>query len=112
MEIPYKIYFFSLISIHVIYGFVFLGVFSSVPQYVYLWNMLVQIGLCLFLMFRYHPFKNKHEFSQYDSKLIFGSSMLLLINIVSLPVLYTYVYDRLASPIQSVLPSDIQMPLM
>ena len=88
--LPYYIYMFSLFVIHFIYALVFLGVFSAIPKYVYYWNILVQIGLCLFLMYRYHPFRT-HQFEPLDGKLIFGAAMLLLFNIVSLPLLYSYV---------------------
>lgn len=104
MQIHYGFYFFSLITIHVIYGLVFLGVFSTVPQYVYVWNMAVQLFLCLFLMYRYHPFQNDYKFKQLDAKLIFGSSMLLLINIISLPVLYSRVYEQIKGPLRELLP--------
>jgi predicted membrane protein len=94
MKLPYQFYFFSLITIHVIYAMVFLGIFSTVPEYIYMWNLVVQIGLCLFLMFRYHPFRT-HVFEPYDAKLIFGSAMLLLANVISLPLLYSYIVSQL-----------------
>lgn len=107
MQIHYGFYFFSLITIHVIYGLVFLGVFKTVPQYVYVWNMAVQLFLCLFLMYRYHPFQNDYTFKRIDAKLIFGSSLLLLINIVSLPVLYSSVYKRIQGPLRQLLPESL-----
>ncbi len=77
--------------IHVFYALVFLGFLSAVPNYVYYLNIIVQILLCLFLMFRYHPFRTHNKLGQFDAKLIFGASSLLLFNIISLPVLYSYV---------------------
>ena len=107
IKLHYGIYFFSLITIHLIYGLVFLGVFSTVPKYVYTWNMLVQMLLCLFLMVRYHPFRNEYKFKPIDAKLIFGASLLLFVNIISLPLLYSHVYSRLAEPIRKVLPQEL-----
>jgi hypothetical protein len=107
MQIHYRFYFFSLITIHLIYGLVFLGVFSKVPQYVYIWNMAVQIFLCLFLMYRYYPFQKEYKFKPMDAKLIFGSSLLLLINIISLPVLYSNVYAQINGQIRQLLPKSL-----
>lgn len=87
--VPYTIYFLSLFSIHVIYALVYIGVISTVPKYVYYWNTIVQIGLCLFLMYRYHPFRT-HQFKPLDGKMIFGAATLLLFNIVSFPFVYSY----------------------
>ena len=87
--LPYLIYFLSLFAINFIYALVYLGVFSAVPQYVYFWNIAVQLCLSLFLMFRYHPFRT-HRFKPLDAKMIFGVATLLLFNIISFPVLYSY----------------------
>lgn len=91
MVVSYRIYLISLAFIHVVYALVFLGILSSVPNYVYYLNISVQILLCLFLMLRYHPFRTHNKLGPFDAKLIFGASSLLLFNIVSLPVLYSYV---------------------
>ena len=88
--LPYIFYVFSLFAIHLIYALVFLKVFSAVPNYVYYWNIIMQVGLCLFLMYKYHPFRT-HRFSPLDAKLIFGAATLLMSNLVSLPLLYFYV---------------------
>lgn len=90
MRIPYEIYFLSLAGIHIINALVFLGILSTIPQYVYIWNVVIQVGLCLFLMYRYHPFRFQYKFEPIDAKLIFGSATLLFINVVSIPMLYKY----------------------
>ena len=82
-------YFLSLFVIHVLYALVFLGVFSAVPRYVYMWNIGVQIFLCLFLMFRYHPFRQHYKMKPLDARLVFGAACLLMVNVISLPVLYS-----------------------
>ena len=107
MKLPYRFYFFSLIVFHLVYGMVFLGVLSAVPQYVYVWNVLVQVALCVFLMYRYHPFRTQYTFEPLDAKLIFGSAMLLLVNVVSLPVLYNHLRTRLDPLMQDMRDIDI-----
>jgi hypothetical protein len=95
--LPYYLYFFSLCVIHFMYALVFLGVFSAVPDYVYYWNILVQVGLCLFLMYRFHPFRTQKRFYPTDDKMIFGAATLLLFNIISLPLLYSYIGSIVSS---------------
>ncbi len=90
MKFHYGVYFFSLIVIHVMYALVFLGVLTTIPHFVYVWNMIVQLFLCFFLMYRYHPFRASYNFRPIDARLIFGSAVLLLFNIISLPVLYAF----------------------
>ena len=91
MNIHYQAYFVSLAAIYITYALVFLGVFSTVPKYVLSWHLFVQLCLCLFLMFRYHPFRQMYAFQPNDARLIFGAALLLLVNIVvSVPVFYSY----------------------
>ena len=92
MKFHYHFYFLSLVFIYIIYALAFLGIFSSVSEYVIIWHLAVQIFLCLFLMFRYHPFRNTYKFKPIDARLIFGAAMLLFVNIVlSIPLFYSYI---------------------
>lgn len=77
--------------IHFFYGMVFFGFLTQIPRYVYFWNILVQVSLCLFLMYNYNPFRTEYKISIYDAKMIFGAASILLINIISLPYLLSIV---------------------
>jgi hypothetical protein len=88
--LPYLVYFVSLLLVHVVYGAVYLGILSSIPEYINWLNKSVQIALCLFLMYRYRPFQQEYSFHPLDAQLIFGSAFLLFCNIVSLSLLYSY----------------------
>ena len=97
---PYD-YLFYLVSIVIISTFhvaVYLGVFDSIPEYIVMWYTIVQVFLCLVLMYRYHPFRTKFEYGEFDARLIFGASSILLSNIVTIPVLM-----KMVNPIQSML---------
>ena len=94
MKFHYQLYFISLVFIYIIYALAFLGIFSSVPEYVIIWHLAIQIFLCLFLMFRYHPFRNTYKFKPIDARLIFGAAMLLFVNIVvSIPLFSGMIVD-------------------
>lgn len=93
MDFHYKVYFFSLICIHLVHALVFVGLLSTVPEYIEVWTIFVQLFICLFLMIRFHPFRKKYNFSQIDAKIIFGCAMLLFINIFTLPEPYSHVLN-------------------
>ena len=97
-----KLYFGSLFAIYVVYGLVFVGILSTVPHYVYIWNGFVQLGLCLFLMFRFHPFRKHYTMTIYDVKMIFGASTLLLLNTVTLPVALSKILNKIQSNSQHI----------
>lgn len=91
MKMSYKIFETSMFILHAIYLLVFLGILSTVPKYIYFWNYFVQLGLCIFLMFRYHPFRKVYKFEKDDEKIIFSVAILLFINLVSFPLVLQYV---------------------
>lgn len=91
MQLSYKIYEMTTYIVYAVYALVFLGILSTVPQYLYLWNYLVQVGLCLFLMLRYNPFRAIYKFEKDDEKIIFSVAVLLFINLVSFPLILQYI---------------------
>ena len=102
MMFSQKLYFGSLFAIYVVYGLVFFGILSTVPHYVYIWNGFVQLGLCLFLMYRFHPFRKQYTMSIYDVKMIFGASTLLLLNTITLPVALSKILNKIQSNTQQI----------
>ena len=81
-KIAIPIYIVSLALIHITYLAVFLGVYTTIPVHVKYMNIGVQIFLCLFLMIRFHPFREKYHLRKYDIMFIFGSAFLLFTNLV------------------------------
>lgn len=102
MMFSQKLYFGSLFTIYAFYGLVFFGILSTVPQYVYIWNGFVQLGLCLFLMYRFHPFRKQYTMTIYDVKMIFGASTLLLLNTITLPVALSNILNKIQSNSQQI----------
>jgi len=97
-QIPYQIYFVSLLLVHIVYVAVYLGILSSTPEYINWLNKFVQVGLFVFLMYRYHPFQQEYTFHPLDAQLIFGSAFLLFCNIVSISLIYSFF------PLEKILP--------
>lgn len=90
MPADFLFYFVSIVIIYAFYIAVYLGVFVSVPEYIVVWYTFIQVFLCLVLMYRYHPFRDKFEYNQFDARLIFGAASILLSNVISIPVLLKF----------------------
>ena len=51
--------------------------FSDTTKYTYYLNYYVSIYICLFLMWRFHPFKKRYEFTNLDRKITFSASLFI-----------------------------------
>ena len=91
MRADYLFYLVSIVIINAFHIAVYLGILASIPHYIVLWYSFVQLVLCLVLMYRYHPFKEKFEYNQFDATLIFGTACILLSNILSVPFLLGFI---------------------
>ena len=77
-----RFYIWSIFIVYFFYIAVFLGVFVNIPNYVKELHFIVQIGLCLILMIRFHPFRNKYVLKPYDISFIFGTAVFLFTNVI------------------------------
>jgi hypothetical protein len=95
-EIFIVIYVVSLILIYFGYIAVFLGVFQTVPTLTKYLNIGIQVFLCLFLMIRFHPFRDNFVIKRIDNMFIFGSAYILftnlvLVELVKIPIVGNYI---------------------
>jgi len=74
------IYLISIGILYLMYFLVFFGLFNINKEYTRLFSNFIQLGICLFLIVRFHPFR-KHELRDFDGDIIFGSAMFLLANL-------------------------------
>jgi len=56
----------------------FLGVSAYVPTYLSDLDYYVRIYICLFLMWRFHPFRMRYEFTDLDRKIAFSAGAFIL----------------------------------
>lgn len=84
----HKLIFFSttIFLIHLAYLAIFFGV--AVISEVYLKNLstLVQLGVCLFLIYRFFPLKEIDVLTKLDRSIIFYCATFLLLNVVLVEV--------------------------
>ena len=100
MEDHHKFLFFTgtTIFIHLAYLAIFFGV--AFINEVYLKNLstLVQLGVCLFLIYRFFPLKQIDVLTKLDRSIIFYCATFLLLNVVLVEI-----YNSFWTPLVNVL---------
>lgn len=69
------------IFIYVTYTLVFvsaLGLSYSAPKYIEYMDYYVRIYICLFLIWRFNPFRTHYEFTNLDRKIAFSAGIFIL----------------------------------
>ena len=75
-----RYYVYILTILQITYVLTFVGLVYINPMYLTTFNILIQSFVCIFLLIRFHPYR-EHHLRQYDSKIIFSSALFLLINL-------------------------------
>jgi len=84
-------YFVTVIfTFHVIYFAVIFGIVSFNMAYLNTFNIVIHILVCLFLIFRFNPLREKNHLKPHDSDIIFSSSLFLLLNLGVLEFIKKY----------------------
>ena len=91
----------SLLAIHILLVFIFLGVVYINPIYVEVASGIIRVCICLLLIFRFNPF-TKPELKKYDGELIFTSAMLLLTNEAITKYILAH-YDKIPNTVKKTL---------
>lgn len=91
----------SLLAVHILLVFIFLGVVYVNPIYVEGASSLIRVGICLILMYRFNPFK-KPELKKYDGELIFTAAMFLLTNEAITKYILAH-YDKIPNTVKNTL---------
>lgn len=84
----HNIFWISIISIHVLYIFTFLGIVFLNQKYIRLFSIVTQTIICILLLLRFNPFMD-HQVTQFDKSMIFSSASFLLFNL-----LFTEIYTN------------------
>ena len=79
-KIKRPIYLTTFFLIYLIYGLVFAHIIPSTPKLVYYLTEFIQLFVCLVLLIKFHPFREKYELKDFDGEIIFGSALIILTN--------------------------------
>jgi len=93
-------YFYIIIITNIFYILLFFGLLTINYSYINYLNYFVQLFTCLFLLFRFHPFR-KHEFKKTDSIIISHSAIFLLTNLLFVEGIRKYADDYYSPEIDS-----------
>ena len=63
------------------YILTFFGIYSVNPKYIHILSIIIQLFICLFLMWSFNPYI-KQELRIYDGQIIFAAAFFLLNNVV------------------------------
>lgn len=74
------VWFFHFLNFSYILLFAFFGIIILDQQYIKQYNRTIQMFVCLFLLIKFHPFRD-HTLKEGDSNIIFGSAFFLLFNL-------------------------------
>ncbi len=74
-----KHYSYLSVALYSAYIVLFLGVVNFNPSYITELKLLMQVVICVVLIYRFNPFR-KHELKKYDANIIFSSAIFLLVN--------------------------------
>jgi len=87
------------------YGLVFMGVIYINSEYLYMFKTMMQVLVCIFLIYRFHPYRN-HVLQKYDANIIFSSAIFLLVNISAVAVA-----NQIITPIDDTITIMSDLPL-
>ena len=73
------LYLFMVITLYLSYAIAFMGIMYINPKYILNLSLAIQIFVCSFLLYKFHPFRH-HTLEPFDSNIIFASAGLLLAN--------------------------------
>ena len=74
-----KHYSYLSIALYAAYIVLFLGVVNFNPAYITDLKLLMQVVICVILIYRFNPLRT-HELKKYDANIIFSSAIFLLVN--------------------------------
>lgn len=86
----------SMFMIHISYIIVYFGIAAIDAIYMNYLNIFIEVFVCLFLIARFHPFR-EHNLRKYDATIIFGSAILLLTNLGA----NQFIFNKLVSLIKN-----------
>ena len=74
-----KHYSYLSVALYAAYIVLFMGVVNFNPAYITDLKLLMQVVICVVLIYRFNPFRT-HELKKYDANIIFSSAIFLFVN--------------------------------
>ena len=81
-KISIRFYWTLIVLFYLVYLSIFFGVYKFDPKYLRHLSTAMHLFICLFLIWRFHPFR-EHVLRPNDGQIIFGSAILILTNVIT-----------------------------
>ena len=78
-----NIFIVTITIIHILYFITFLGIFAINGEYIHYLSIFIQAFVVLFMIIRFHPYRNNFSITSSDRTIVFGSAMLLATNLIT-----------------------------
>jgi hypothetical protein len=85
-----NIYYISILILYLTYILTFLGVIYLNKKYIRIFNIIIQISICLLLILRFNPY-NEHQITNFDKTLIISAASFLLFNLFVTEIYSAYI---------------------
>ena len=80
----------TLFWFHIIYFLVVFGIITLDMALLNSFNVIIHTIVCLFLIARFNPLREKNTLRAIDSRIIFSSSLFLLLNMTVIELIHKY----------------------
>jgi len=102
------LYLATVFFIHFAYVLIFFGILYINPKYIEYLSSAVQIGVSLFLIWRFHPFREwmnlkEPRLTHFDRIVIYSSATFLLVNVALTATFTKYFIDRVETDVPNVI---------
>jgi hypothetical protein len=72
-----------------------LGISVTAPKYADIIDFYLSVYICLFLMYRFNPLRTNIKCTNFDKRIIFSSSILILLSSVLKSTIYNQLFSNL-----------------
>jgi len=79
-----------IIIIYVLYAVSIIGLSTTAPKYIETFDGYIKIYICLFLIYRFNPFRSSIEFTELDRKIVFSAGLFILTTTTINKIVLTY----------------------
>ena len=73
-------FYFTVGVTYLSYIFIFLGVSYLMPQYIRTLSTVTQIMICLILIYKFNPLRDKYVLTEFDNNLIFFTAFFIIMS--------------------------------
>lgn len=105
-------FFGTVFLIHILYLAVFLGLLAINEKYIRNFSTLVQLGVCLFLIYRFFPYYKSYSLTKLDVSVIFYCSTFLLLNVVITEIYTSFIQGTMVGNLIDTYNTTINQTIM